>query len=382
MSAHDWDTGTPLKLSDFQGGLSPLNEAVGITATRVFRRVKVPRTNSLGAFVTDKDGNTCYSTREYNQFHMLQLDLSQAKGPDGKPIVIADQAWQAYKSGGILTQLKTPQQVRFKSLSESLADPSHPLNIRKRFDFELMDTVAAGPQYCYGDGWDQGLGRQLHAQWKAVLDFEAKNSRYPRIHDASDARELVELAKLSIKKKEISFEGTQPFLNGKLDEDRVRTFAKLFRTELCGLTAFVGGVVAQEIVKQAGKYTPLTQWLHWDDLSLVPKNMTDNVCAIPSRYSHQISIFGRAWQERLMTQKVFLVGAGALGCEYMKELALMGVGCNTGHVTVTDMDSIEASNLTRQFLFRAKHIDCQKADVAAEVARSFNPSFKVTAMTG
>ena len=380
MSSHDWDTDTPLKLSDFQGGLSPLNEAVGVTATRVFRRVKMPRLKSDGSFCTDKDGNMQYSTREFNQFHMLELNLEKAQGPDGKPIVIDEQAWKAYRSGGILTQLKTPQKVRFKSLVESLADPGHPLNIRKRFDMELMDTVPAGPQYCYGDGWDNGLGRQLHIQWKAILDFETKNSRYPHVHNPSDARELVSLAKAAT--KQTSFEDAQPFLNGELDEGRVSTFAKLFRTELCGLAAFVGGVIAQEIVKQAGKYTPLTQWLHWDDLALVPKNMTDNVCAIPSRYAHQISIFGRAWQERVMQQKVFLVGAGALGCEYMKELALMGVGCGTGHVTVTDMDSIEASNLTRQFLFRAKHIDCQKAEVAAEVAKCFNPSFNVTAMTG
>ena len=135
-------------------------------------------------------------------------------------------------------------------------------------------------------------------------------------------------------------------------------------------------------MKKSGKYQPLTQWLHWDDLALVPKSMTDNRPTIPSRYAHQISIFGQAWQNKVMSQKVFLVGAGALGCEYMKELALMGVGCRGGHVTVTDMDSIEASNLTRQFLFRAKHIDAQKSAVAAEVVTVMNPEFNVTALTG
>ena len=67
----------------------------------------------------------------------------------------------------------------------------------------------------------------------------------------------------------------------------------------------------------------------------------------------------------------------------MKDLALMGVGCGYGgQVVVTDMDSIEASNLTRQFLFRAKHIDMQKAEVAASVAKQFNPALNVVAMTG
>ena len=51
---------------------------------------------------------------------------------------------------------------------------------------------------------------------------------------------------------------------------------------------------------------------------------------------------------------VFQVGAGAIGCEILKNFAMMGVGCGDGDglVTVTDMDTIEKSNLNRQFLFR------------------------------
>jgi ubiquitin-activating enzyme E1 len=48
-----------------------------------------------------------------------------------------------------------------------------------------------------------------------------------------------------------------------------------------------------------------------------------------------------------------MVGAGALGCEYIKAFALMGIGCSSaGSVKVTDNDNIEVSNLNRQFLFR------------------------------
>ncbi len=52
--------------------------------------------------------------------------------------------------------------------------------------------------------------------------------------------------------------------------------------------------------------------------------------------------------------KLFKVGSGAIGCEMLKNFAMMGVGCgHGGHVYVTDMDSIEKSNLNRQFLFRS-----------------------------
>jgi hypothetical protein len=46
------------------------------------------------------------------------------------------------------------------------------------------------------------------------------------------------------------------------------------------------------------------------------------------------------------------VGAGALGCEFFKNFAMMGVATDTGLLTVTDDDVIERSNLSRQFLFR------------------------------
>lgn len=47
------------------------------------------------------------------------------------------------------------------------------------------------------------------------------------------------------------------------------------------------------------------------------------------------------------------VGAGAIGCELLKNFAMVGLGCGPdGCITVTDMDTIEKSNLNRQFLFR------------------------------
>ena len=51
------------------------------------------------------------------------------------------------------------------------------------------------------------------------------------------------------------------------------------------------------------------------------------------------------------------VGAGAIGCELLKNFAMMGVGsCPEGKVIVTDMDTIEKSNLNRQFLFRPEDV--------------------------
>lgn len=76
-----------------------------------------------------------------------------------------------------------------------------------------------------------------------------------------------------------------------------------------------------------------------------------------NRYDGQAAVIGHTLQQKLADLKVFLVGAGALGCEFLKNFALMGVGIGpNGSVTVTDDDTIEKSNLSRQFLFRNRDI--------------------------
>jgi len=91
------------------------------------------------------------------------------------------------------------------------------------------------------------------------------------------------------------------------------------------------------------------------------------------RYDDQILVYGNEVQEKLGKVNTFMVGAGALGCEYIKAFALMGIGCaQGGSVSVTDNDNIEVSNLNRQFLFRKNNVGDSKSKVACDIAHDMN----------
>jgi adenylyltransferase/sulfurtransferase len=95
------------------------------------------------------------------------------------------------------------------------------------------------------------------------------------------------------------------------------------------------------------------------------------------RYSRQRLIAG--WdQERLAKARILVVGAGALGNEVLKNLALLGIG----QLLIVDFDRVEVSNLSRSVLFQEEDIGHPKASTAARAVARLNPEISVQSMDG
>ncbi|CAJ2652614.1 unnamed protein product [Trifolium pratense] len=262
----------------------------------------------------------------------------------------------AYEKGGIVTQVKQPKVLNFKPLREALSDPGEFL----LSDFSKFDRPPL-----------------LHLAFQALDKFISEIGRFPVAGSEDDAQKFISIANN---------------INGNLGDGRLedvnpkllQQFAFGARAVLNPMAAMFGGIVGQEVVKAcSGKFHPLFQFFYFDSVESLPTEPLhpNDLKPINSRYDAQISVFGQKLQKKFEDAQVFVVGSGALGCEFLKNLALMGVSCGgQGKLTVTDDDVIEKSNLSRQFLFRDWNIGQAKSTVAASAAASINPRLNIEAL--
>ncbi|KAF7243862.1 Ubiquitin-like modifier-activating enzyme 1 [Varanus komodoensis] len=272
-----------------------------------------------------------------------------------------------YVRGGIVTQVKMPKKISFKSLRSSLPEPEFIIT-----DFGKFERPA-----------------QLHLGFQALHEFHKKHSCFPKPRNQADASEVLALV------KDLNEKATPSLRQEQLNEDVIKELAFQATGDLAPVNAFIGGLAAQEVMKAcSGKFMPITQWLYFDALECLPEEnkdalLTEENCSPKlCRYDGQIAVFGSDLQVKLGQQKYFLVGAGAIGCELLKNFAMIGLGCGQGgEVVVTDMDTIEKSNLNRQFLFRpwdvtsdlfSLSLQKMKSETAAAAVKEMNPNIHIT----
>lgn len=143
--------------------------------------------------------------------------------------------------------------------------------------------------------------------------------------------------------------------------------------QLVPVNSIIGGIVANQIISGvSNKYTPIKQWLYYEcsDICNPTFDMNYDYNKI---YQNQIKVIGTELQKKLNEYSVFIVGAGAIGCEHLKNFSMMGVG----NINITDMDIIEKSNLSRQFLFNNSDVGKFKAETAVKKTKTMNPYINI-----
>ncbi|KAI1817512.1 putative ubiquitin-protein ligase [Poronia punctata] len=258
-----------------------------------------------------------------------------------------------YKRGGLYQQVKQPAIIDFKPISAALREPEF-----VHSDFAKFDR----PQL-------------LHVAFEALNAYKQSQGHLPRPMNDEDATVLVGSVKAFVEKEKVDLE------IGENEEKIIRELSYQAQGDLNPMAALFGGLTAQEVLKAvSGKFNPIKQWFYFDSLESLPASCarTEELCKpIGSRYDGQIAVFGKEYQERLANVRQFLVGAGAIGCEMLKNWAMIGLGVGPkGKIIVTDMDSIEKSNLNRQFLFRPKDVGQMKSDCAARAVTVMNPELE------
>ncbi|MBA3060425.1 MAG: HesA/MoeB/ThiF family protein, partial [Nitrospirae bacterium] len=98
----------------------------------------------------------------------------------------------------------------------------------------------------------------------------------------------------------------------------------------------------------------------------------------PQRYSRQIMLpeVGGKGQKKLLAAKVFIIGAGGLGCPVGYYLAAAGIGT----IAIIDNDEVELSNLQRQIAHSVKTLGKPKVESAKNTFESLNPDVNVIAL--
>ncbi|CAF3464770.1 unnamed protein product [Rotaria sp. Silwood1] len=324
--------------------------------------------DDVGVVFMSMDARHGFEEGSYVTFHgvqgMTEVNEHEFKisVPSPFTITIGDtRKFGIYEGGGTVIEVKKPHEIKFKSLADSLIEPELLL-----CDFSKMSMPS-----------------NLHLAFQALSHFEERYHALPKPWDESDAEKFYEIV------EKLNIDNRDKPLTDELNKHWIKLFSKICTGDLCPMQAVIGGIAAQEVMKAVtGKFMPIRQFLYFDAIECLPENVFQPSDIIPkprfstkkTRYCSQEIVFGADFQEKICKSKYFVVGAGAIGCEMLKNFSMMGIGCDKeGGVYVTDMDSIEKSNLNRQFLFRSWNIGQMKSKVAAETVKTMNPMMNIHA---
>lgn len=276
-----------------------------------------------------------------------------------KSISIDDTSlFSEYKCNGVVEEVKVAETKTYRCFRDALENP-----YTDESEMLCMD--------------DTKLGRYegLHISFQVLQDYFDANEQLPNQQDLVTIQALVNKANEHYNKGLETYKWVKNCKS--FDAELVESFFKFCSSELAPITIFLGGAAAQEAIKYTGTFIPLDHW-KWFDFFEIMNCIPDDADTLPkgTRYDDLTSIIGSKVLNGLMNTNVCLIGSGSIGCEILKGLALMGISCGSGTVTLIDDMIIQNSNVERSFLFKSGDIGKLKSECAALAIKEINPEIK------
>lgn len=240
--------------------------------------------------------------------------------------------------------------------------------IIKKFKFDSLQQNINNITHIVAD-WsvDSNRNKFLHELYIAYDKYLYEYGISPKAWSISDFVKFKKYLKLETKEEELL----------------AKKFSFTIEGELLVISSIIGGIVCHEVLKAlAHKYIPIHQWYYMDYLDLIEdkeiNNITEQTINIDNyntetKYQKIVNIFGKEFLQKIQNTIPFIIGSGAIGCELIKNLGMLGVK----EIYLTDPDHIEKSNLSRQFLFNDNDIRKSKAETAANKIKLMNPDVNV-----
>ena len=282
---------------------------------------------------------------------------------------------ESYKHNGIVKQIKTQKKMKFlpfKDCFDSFTEEKHSKLIDENMVFSDFSKVS--------NGFIINLTLTAINNYLREKQYFNNSKIITSPWDYNQFKIIMENVNKIVSENKIE-----------LNENHQKLIYKIIFTHMVQfspLCAYFGGFAAQEVIKAiTNKYSPINQIIYQDCLELIPdidikskETIEESLKKINfkennNRLDGLKVIVGEEIMDKLINMKCLIVGAGAIGCELIKNFSMLNVGTGKrGSIYLTDPDIIEVSNLTRQFLFREKHLRLPKSSTAAAAAIQMNPN--------
>ncbi|KRW99025.1 Molybdenum cofactor biosynthesis, MoeB [Pseudocohnilembus persalinus] len=296
--------------------------------------------------------------------------MKEVNGNEARPIKIKNEYeftiedtsdYQPYQKNGLVQIIKVPFRKSFQSFADYMKNPI--------FNQQIYQDEEGKENMIF---WHQIL--------QSVFRFYEQNKQLPKKNDQEHASLFSKIC-LEVFQENQENENLK-FNQEKIDKQLIHNFGLIAENIFQPLSVFTGALVSKETVAFVGKYSPINQIFHINEMRLFPNDnsqLNKDETEL-DRYSDIRSIFGNQILQKIKDFKVAVIGSGANGCEVLRILSLLGVSAGgKGKIFVVDDAEIKKFNINVHPWIGKEELNKNKAEVACLKCKEINGQINIEA---